>query len=36
MAVLDIYVINYMRHRILDVINLSLKNDTVEGIVEVD
>ncbi len=26
----------YMRHRILDVINLSLKNDAVEGIVEVD
>ena len=26
----------YMRHRILDVINISLKNDTVEGIVEVD
>ena len=26
----------YMRHRILDVINLSLKNDMVEGIVEVD
>ena len=26
----------YMRHRILDVINLSLKNDKVEGIVEVD
>ena len=26
----------YMRHRILDVINLSLKEDTVEGIVEVD
>ena len=26
----------YMRHRILDVINLSLKDDTVEGIVEVD
>ena len=25
-----------MRHRILDVINLSLKNDKVEGIVEVD
>ena len=25
-----------MRHRILDVINISLKNDTVEGIVEVD
>ncbi len=26
----------YMRHRILDVINLSLKEDIVEGIVEVD
>ena len=26
----------YMRHRILNVINLSLKNDKVEGIVEVD
>ncbi|MEG0569957.1 MAG: IS1595 family transposase [Erysipelotrichales bacterium] len=26
----------YMRHRILDVINLSLKEDTVAGIVEVD
>ena len=26
----------YMRHRILDVINLSLKEDTVSGIVEVD
>ncbi len=26
----------YMRHRILDVINLSLKTDKVEGIVEVD
>ena len=26
----------FMRHRILDVINISLKNDTVEGIVEVD
>ena len=26
----------YMRHRILDVINISLKKDTVEGIVEVD
>lgn len=26
----------FMRHRILDVINLSLKNDIVEGIVEVD
>ena len=26
----------YMRHRILDVINLSLKKDIVEGIVEVD
>lgn len=26
----------YMRHRILDVISLSLKNDAVEGIVEVD
>lgn len=26
----------YMRHRILDVINLSLKEDTVTGIVEVD
>ncbi len=26
----------YMRHRILDVINLYLKNDIVDGIVEVD
>jgi len=26
----------FMRHRMLDVINLSLKNDKVEGIVEVD
>ena len=26
----------FMRHRILDVINLSLRNDSVEGIVEVD